>query len=712
MLRHSIAPALLCSTACWLVSAQAQDGPALTDTDNFDNEDVIIVTGTPVAQQVFTAPADVDVLAGEDLEEQRAAGLGQTLDRLPGVNLVSTGEQVGNPVIRGLSGNRIRVLSNGIGLNYQQYGVRHPANLDPFLADRIEVVRGPASLQYGSDALGGAINVLSKRPPSAPEGETSFGGELAGGVSSAHRSTEGALTLEGAYGDFGMVGTIVARDARGLETPDVETAFESGDNSAPLVSGELPYTDYTHLNGDLSVGYQGLWWDGFVRWERFGSDQNYLLPDPGMPVTTGGIGQELRNNLYQAELNIDTGLGITLKPELAVVINQRRANAGGADPVPLPVTDDSLDIDIERKTVTGRLIAAHEEVYGLSGQIGMEMVYEEQESTGPSRLTPGGTVQNAALFLFEAMNFDPLTVNFGLRHDWRLQKADPDRTTNVAGFPTDPDLLRRDYSATTAGLGLSYAVTEHIVLAGNVRTAFRAPELFELYANGLHNGVAAIQLGETDLVEEEAITMDAAIRTRFEKVEATLTVYTTEFENYITLAGTGSTHPQNGLPIFQYIQEDASMSGGDAEIIWRPAKGWEVSGVYEIVRGELDESGRDMPLLPADTVQLRLRRSAPQLGRLTKPYIEAAIRHTAEKDATSPIEPFYQFDQPGSAFGTASTDSYTLLDASMGAQIGNLRLRLEATNILDEDYRDFLDTYKSIALGPGRDISLSFTYSF
>lgn len=680
-------------------------------TDDFESEDIIIVTGTPVRQQIFTAPADVDVLAGEALKEQRAAGLGQTLDQLPGVNLVSTGEQVGNPVIRGLSGNRIRILSNGVGLNYQQYGVRHPANLDPFIADRIEVVRGPATLQYGSDAIGGAINVLSRRPPSASQGEVSFNAEASAGFSTAHRSTEGAFSFDGASGPVGISGTIVARDARGLETPNVETAFESGDNSDPLVSGKLPYTDFTQLNGDLALGFQAADLDGIVRWETYASDQNYLVPDPGAPVTAGGLGQELRNNLFQAEVNYDTGRGIVVSPSIALSVNERRANRGGADPLPLPVTSETLDVDIERKTWTSRLIAAHDDIAGLSGQIGAEFVYEEQESTGPSRLTPGGTVQNYALFAFEAFKMNALTVNAGLRHDWRLQKADPERTTNITGLPTDPDILRREYSATTAGLGASYEFADNIVLAGNIRSAFRAPDLFELYANGLHNGVAAVQIGDADLKEEKAVTFDASLRTRFDNISATLTLYKTAFEDYITLAGTGNSAP-NGLPIFTYIQEDATLTGGDLEIVWQPAAGWEVTGVYESVSGELDATGRDMPLMPADTLQMRVRRSVEKLGQFDRPYAEFALRHAADKKATSLIEPFYQFDQPGSAFGTASTEAYTLLDAVAGAEFRGVSIRLEATNLLDEDYRDFLDTYKAIALGPGRDISLSFTREF
>lgn len=713
---------LALQTACAAVSIMISAGPAAAqDAEPAPQPsamrvelgvDTIVVTGTPVAQDAFVTPADIDVLSGAGLEERRSAGLGQTLDALPGVNVVATGQQVGNPVVRGLTGNRIRVLSDGIGLNYQQYGVRHPANLDPYLADRIEIVRGPASLQFGSDAIGGAINVIPERSPFMDAGESVLKGELTAGYSTAYEASEGAFTLAGANGGLGFIGTVVARNSEGMTTPDEPTAFESGDNTDPLVTGDLPYTDYEHLNGDIAFGFLTERAEGLLRWEAYRSEQNYLLPDPGAPVQPGGIGQELKNDIVQARLDVRLNDLFTMTPQLAYVRNVRRANPGGAAPVPLPVPDGVADTDIVRESVTGRLVVEHGALLGLEGQIGGELTFEEQESRGPTRLTPGGVVQNAALFMFEQAEFGRLILNAGARFDHRSQKADPERTANDAGLPAAQDLAKRDYDAATGGVGFSYRLTSNLVATGNWRTAFRAPELFELYAYGQHNGVAAVQLGDPDLVEEKARTLDGSLRWKSMRVEASLTAYRTAFDDYITLAGTGASHPTSGLPIFQYVQGDAELVGGDLDVLIRPAEGWEIGAVYELVRGEFEASGDDLPLLPADTIQGRVRRTIVALGPLRDVYLEARARHAADRAASGPLEPFYQFDQPGSAFGVASTQAYTLIGFSAGAELGDLTARLDVSNITNEAYRDFLDTYKSIALGAGRDFRFTLTYRF
>jgi hypothetical protein len=132
---------------------------------SFIETHTVTVTGTPTLQDPLSSAADIGVLAGRNKEEKQVADLGQTLDDLPGIASITTGSQVGKPVIRGLSSNRIRVLSDEIAMDYQQYGVRHHANVDPLLSQRIEVVRGASSVLYGSDALGGVINVIPRSIP-------------------------------------------------------------------------------------------------------------------------------------------------------------------------------------------------------------------------------------------------------------------------------------------------------------------------------------------------------------------------------------------------------------------------------------------------------------------------------------------------------------------------------------------------------------------
>ena len=217
----------------------------------------ITVTGTPYASDPLTTPADVDVLSGNAKFAQQQTSLGASLEELAGISTISTGSQVGKPVIRGLSGNRVRVLDDGIAMDFQQYGVRHGPNVDPFTSERIEVVRGAASVQYGSDALGGAINVISNSIPEAINNDPFLDGQALGTYASNNEEWSGGLHLDGASGGWGFTGTLVRRSAGNITVPDVPNFEESGDNTGPKFTDELNHTDYDQLNGSVGLGYQG-----------------------------------------------------------------------------------------------------------------------------------------------------------------------------------------------------------------------------------------------------------------------------------------------------------------------------------------------------------------------------------------------------------------------------------------------------------------------
>ncbi|MDZ7694584.1 MAG: TonB-dependent receptor plug domain-containing protein [Balneolaceae bacterium] len=169
--------------------------------------ETITVTGTPYASDPLTTPTDVDVLAGNAKLASQQTSLGGSIDQLAGVTTIQTGSQSGKPVIRGLSGSRVRVLDDGTPMEYQQYGVRHAPNVDPFTAERIEVVRGASSVQYGSDAIGGAINVISGSIPQALDRSNFVRGQTLGEFSSNNNELAGGLHLEGASGGFGWTGS-------------------------------------------------------------------------------------------------------------------------------------------------------------------------------------------------------------------------------------------------------------------------------------------------------------------------------------------------------------------------------------------------------------------------------------------------------------------------------------------------------------------------
>jgi outer membrane receptor protein involved in Fe transport len=377
-------------------------------------------------------------------------------------------------------------------------------------------------------------------------------------------------------------------------------------------------------------------------------------------------------------------------------------------------------VDLERNAHTLRT----ELTYGdwqdrFSGTLGMEGLFEDQKSKGTSGLTPGGQIENLAIFAINRYALDRWSFETGLRFDHRSQEAEPSQTADpsllvnrvdpISGAPVDVD-LNNEYNVVTASLGTVFQAAESFAVAANINRGFRAPELFELYSSGEHGGVAAIQFGEADLDPENSLGGDLQARWRSEKFDWTATAYMTAFSDYIYLADTGFTDAGSGLPIFKMGQADAELYGADFAIAYRPTHWLTASAVYEVVRGEFD-SGEGLPLLPADQLQFEILFHRDVFGILQKPEFRIGVRHVFNKDASGPQEPFSQFDRNPN-FGTASTDSYTLLDVSAGFEIDNFRFDIAVENLTDEAYRDFLDTYKGYALSPGRSIMVQGSFSF
>lgn len=721
---------MLGTLALFPVQVAAQDTNSADQNTQPDNAtavaaaalDTITVTGTARKARPFNAPADVDVVEGREKTKHQTASLGQTLDALPGISNIATGSQTGKPVIRGLSGNRVRVMQNGIGVYHQQYGVRHAPNIEPFLAERVEVVRGASSILYGSDAIGGAVNVIAKPVPFASPGETELGGALTGGYSTNNNERMGGLRLNAANDQFGFTGAFLGRDGGNITTPNVSTFPESGREGAPNFSGELDHTDYEQRNGELAFGWLAPFGKVTARYQHWEDDHNYLLPPPINLPNGIGIGQKLENDLFQMEAMIDLKAGWHLEPSFTWSNNKRQSNPGPPPAANRPngstreFLPEDIVIDLERDSYTGRLELVHENINNwLSGRWGVEVVREEQVSRGAVALSPGGEIDNYSLFGFEELDFGDWVVNAGLRFDRREQKADAGETFDQSVIPTDASLREQSYSVITGSIGASYQVTDNLVAAANIGRGFRAPDMFELFVNGVHGGVAAVQVGDPTLDEETSLNTDFSLRWKSERLQAKVTVYRNKISDYIFFGDTGTTNA-GGLPILQADQADATLYGTDLSAHYQVNKLLALHGSYEMVRGDFDRGGNDLPLLAADEVRGGFTLTPESAALLKDPYLTLEVIHKMDKDAAGRLEPFSQFDDR--PFGTASTDDYTLVNIYAGFDLpyeasgehGQVNLRVN--NLFDEEYRDFLDTYKGYALSPGRNVTVQMTLPF
>ncbi|RJS93364.1 TonB-dependent receptor [Salinisphaera sp. Q1T1-3] len=672
--------------------------------------DTVSVTGVPIPGSPLSQAAEVDVVNSSTMSADGAANLGQGLSHLPGVDSIGTGNVAGKPVIRGLSGERVKILSNDIGVSSQSFGVRHMPVTDPFLLDRVEVVRGASSVLYGSSALGGAINLM----PLDIDYDARAKGELLGRYDSNNREWDTGLKATGGNGHFGYAAGLIRRDGGDIRTPDEATYFPGPDAAAhpdaPAYTGRLKYTDFNQINGTVAVGMQdktlGDWRLAYSRWN---DEHNYLLPPPAgikpPPAGQEGVGQFIDDR--QVQLTGHKKLaGIDWKPNLMWQNNRRRSNAGG---YPRHLGFDG-DIDLQFDQYTARLTGQHGAVLGLSGgTIGVEYVNKQQVSRGRTQLSPGGEVNNAAVFAFEEKDLGKLTLQAGLRYDYHDVEALSGKTANPSTSVRDAD--KQSYNVVTGSIGGVYAFTDHLSLAANVGRGFRAPTLFELYVAGQHGGVAAFQRGNPDLDPETSLDTSLSLRWESDRISAELTGYRNAIDDYIYLQSTGTM--RNGLPVFDHDQADAELYGAEGRIQAQLTDWVSMHVKGEVVRGRRRDNHDDLPLIPADNVGIGARFTPHGPSWPRKTYASIDLTYHDSHDA-APGEPFSQFDT--APFGRASTSGYGLVDVGAGVapKIGGheVQLDLRVHNLFDKPYRDFLDTYKGYALSPGRDIRLTTTIPF
>jgi len=694
--------AILGGTTTAIAQEQDDTAPATLDA--------VTVTGVPLPGDPLSQAPSVDIITRDAINEQGAVNLGEALADEAGVNNLSTGTSSGKPVIRGLSGERVRIVADGIGLDHQQYGVRHMPTYDPFLYDAAEVVRGASSVLYGSSALGGTVNLRAPRIAY----DSAVSGESLLRFRSNNRQWDSGLTASGGNGRFGFHLGLIRHDAGNIRTPSEPTYFppppEASKQDAPAYTGELRFTDSEQVNGSLAGGYRaddGSEWR--VRYSRWDNEHNFLLPPPAGNEPPGagpeGIGQFIDDQQLTLEGEAEVG-DILWKPKLKWQNNRRRSNAAGT---PRSAGFDGT-IDIEFDQYTARLEGENGPWAGLDGgTIGVEYTEKHQESRGSTQLAPGGRVTNTAAFAFQEKDLGPILFQAGLRYDHRKIEARSSRTRNPSPSVTTDNA--ETYDVATGSLGAVVPFTENLSLAANAGRGFRAPTLFERHVAGQHGGVAAFQVGNPNLEPETSIDTDLSLRWDNRANRLEITAYRNRIDDFIVLRDTGNT--RNGLPVFQYEQTDAIVRGIELDAETTVADWLTLFATAERVEGRDRRTGSELPTMPADNATAGARFHPKGSGWLTSPRGGIKLRYEASKDA-APGEPFSQFDN--APFGSASTQSHTLIDLNAGFTVAAkhhpLDVDLAIHNVLDEDYRGFLDTYKGYALSPGRDIRLTVRIPF
>lgn len=630
------------------------------------------VTATSSSGEAVGTSQATAELSGKQLQRSLGASLAQTLAAEPGMSMRYNGPAATMPVIRGLSGERILVLQDGARSgDLASSAPDHGTSVDPLAAQRIEVVRGPASLLYGNSALGGVVNVISNDIPSAVPARVT--GTMA---LQAESVNPGGAISAGAIHPLGSTSAVNVR-LGGRRTSPVHIGG----------GGVLDGTSNRNLNAVVGYGVVRDKVQGGLALKLF--DFNYGLPaEKGSDES--GIRIDGRRYQVAGKLSANTGWRS---------VSQLRFEGSVQDYAHQELeADGAVGTSFTLRTQTAGVTApAH---FGrMSGTIGAQLLLRQYAAAGEEALTPAANSTNGGAFIYQEL---PLGHDGGEHPEdgARLQvgaRFDGYRIASQSGDPKFGSARTLSFNSFSGSLGLSAPLAEHVTLSGSVARAFRAPSVEELFSNAVHAATGSYEVGTPALAVERSLGVDVVLRVGGTILSGQLAGYVNRVENYIAPDVSRDTTIDGAtMPLAVYGQRDAMLRGVEGQGEARLGERFVLGVMGDVTRGTFT-GGAPLPFMPAARVGASLRwdnRSFSAGGE---------VRHAfAQRDVTGGPD--------------VPADAYTLLNASASWTLptaGRLHeLTLRADNIGDVRYLDATSRIKSFAPNPGRNATLVYRVSF
>ena len=615
------------------------------------------VTASTNATRAQDSPQPTSVLEGTALRLAQGTALGDVLEQIPGVRTLSMTTGIGKPVIRGMTHYRVVTLDNGQRTETQAWGHDHSPNVETATAERIEVIKGPSSVLYGSDALGGVINVIAPAVPDAIDVPRFLRGRAIASYNHNIRGGDGTLMLETAAGGFGARVGLTSR--------------ASGDMRTPV--GPLGNTNNRAVAPEIAAGFRGSL--GTISARYSSRDERIEIFDD--PVQNPGYTGYQRIATHRGSIDLTTPVsGAMLQVSGGYEQNFRREFAGA--------TAASADLGLFVRNWTALAHLNHDPIGPFSGTVGVSGMTSGFQNLGTQTLIPDSESRSAAIFVFEQADFGRWKTMLGARVDGRSLA-----TSGHAGIGV-PAQTRR-FSAVTGSAGALYRLTEPVALVVNVARGFRAPSAPDLFANGFHEGTRAFERGDPNLGVETSLNADVGVRVSAHDLTGEATMFVNRVSDYIYLRpfGTGG----GAFDSLQVVQGDARLAGFEAQVAYRPVDylTLQLSGDY--VRGQNTSANVPLTFVPPLRILTGARLERRAVGRsMVNPYLSVNVETNLRQSRIDPRD--------------VSPPGYTI--AGLGTGIGYLVPRgvltmdVSLRNALNTSYRSFMSRYKEFALAPGR----------
>jgi len=719
--RHALSVALVAALPVAAQAADDNDG----QSHHLTELSAVKVTASPLQSDAESLARPVAVLTGEELDARKGATLGDTISRMPGVQTTSFGPGVGRPIIRGQEGPRVAVVANGVGnMDASTVSADHATSIEPFLADQIEVLKGPATLLFGSGAIGGAVNVVDGRiARDLPERPLSGRAELRGNSVNSERS--GMFRLDGVSGgnlvlhvdglvrngdDYRIPGYAINPAALD-EDHDHAAHDDHDDELGPR--GRLENSAMRTRAGGVGATWLGE--SGFLGASLGTYRSNYGIPN-GAHVHAGddhdhdhdddhGHGDEegegehdVRIDMVQNRFDVKGGLYDPLS-----FLQSVTARAAWTDYEHTELEAGTPSTRFTNKGVEGRVEAVQKPLAGWNGAFGLQFGNSDFGAQGEEAFVPDTRTRTLGLFVLQEKQFGPLKLELGGRHD--RVKLSPD------------DALRnRDFGATNLSAAGIWTVNDHFDLRFGVDRSERAPTNEELYAAGAHIATRSLEIGDANLDTERGQRMELGLHAHGDRIDVSASVYQTKFKDFIYLADTGVV--EQGLPVRVWTQHDATFKGAEAEAMFHLAEGdngdWDLRVFGDYVKAELDGSSSrraDIAVPHGDhshnySVDLA---NGGYLPRISPARVGADLRWSRDGWRAS-VGAVRYGSQKDVALNEAPSAGYTLVDAHLAYRwdrsgSNSYELFLDGSNLTNREARPHTSLLRDYSPLPGRGVA-------
>jgi iron complex outermembrane recepter protein len=660
----------------------------------------VTVTGVSGATQIKKTPTPITILRKDHLLKEASTNLIDALSKVPGVSQVSTGPAISKPSIRGLGYNRVVVINDGVRQEGQQWGDEHGIEVDEYGVSKAEILKGPASIMYGSDALAGVVNFISVVP--APQGMIK--GNILGNYQTNNR-------LRGFHGDIGgnHNGFIWGLNGTYKAAADYRNKFDGYVFNSKFVErdfgGYLGLNKgwgYTHLlvssfyqqpgliegeRDDATGRFLKLVNIGGVEMEELTTDADFKSIHPFMPRQTVRHFKITTDNSFNVGKNrlvLNVGYQRNQREEFGNVLNP-----------------EERELYFDLNTINYNLQFQFAEKKNWKTSIGINGMRQENKNKGVDQIIPGYSLFDLGGFIYTRKTIKDLTLSGGLRFDNR--SIDSKLLMDGSDIKFAP--LKKSFANVSASAGLSYAVSDQLVLKLNLARGFRAPGIPELASNGAHEGTFRFEYGEQNLKSEKSYQLDAGIDINGDHASFSASLFYNAVNDFIyyrklSALGGGDSIIVDGSDqffAFRFSQQNASLYGLEAilDLHPHPLDWLHFENSFSYVRGRLSEAqdgSKNLPFIPAVRLINELRGDFLRKGKgLRNFYINLELDNTLAQN-----NPFTGYNTE------TSTPGYSLLNAGFGGDIASkgktlFSVYFTANNITDRAYQSHLSRLKYAA---------------